>query len=342
MGLLVPSKKQTAFLKAGIFGFAGSGKTRTATEIAIGLCQTEGVKQAAFFDSEAGSDYVAPLFDKNGIELLVHKGRAFKDLLSILNECEQSGIKVLLIDSISHVWRDLMDSYIKKYNRRNGLQFQDWATIKLEWQQFSNAYLNSKIHIVMCGRAGFEYDYEKNEDTGKKELMKTGTKMKVETELGFEPSLLIEMESIDAPGSKRIINRAFVIKDRTDVMNGAVIDMPTFEHFLPVIRFLNIGGDHSGVNVHNNSQSVFEDPDKSWAYESKQREIALDELNAALVRLGLAGTATDTQKKRLDALEASFGTVSKAAIEGMNSLRIREGISKLIFLYSPKAEDGMA
>jgi hypothetical protein len=329
MGLLMSAKKQTAFLKAGLFGFAGSGKTRTGTELAIGLCGLEGAKTAAFFDSEGGSDYVAPLFDKAGVELLVHKGRAFKDLLAIIKECEQGGIKVLLIDSISHVWRDLMESYVKKFNRRNGLQFQDWGVIKAEWQQFSDAYLNSKIHIIMCGRAGFEYDYQENENTGKKELIKAGTKMKVETELGFEPSLLIEMESIDVPGSKKIINRAFIIKDRTDKMNGNVIDMPTFEHFMPVISFLNIGGEHAGVNTTNNSQEIFEDPDKSWHHEQKQREIALEELAALLVRLDLSGTSKEAQKDRLDALEFAFNTVSKSAIEAMRSTAIREGLVKI-------------
>jgi hypothetical protein len=44
--------------------------------------------------------------------------------------------------------------------------------------------------VIICGRAGYEYDYFED-DEGKKQLEKTGIKMKAETEMGFEPSLLV-------------------------------------------------------------------------------------------------------------------------------------------------------
>jgi hypothetical protein len=53
----------------------------------------------------------------------------------------------------------------------------------------------------LCGRAGYEYDHEENEDGGK-DLIKIGTKMKAEGEFGFEPSLVIEMERLTPPTRK--------------------------------------------------------------------------------------------------------------------------------------------
>ena len=65
----------SAFLKMGIMGFAGAGKTHTASETAIGLInymREKGVeyaeKPAFFLDTETGSDWVKPRFEAAGIE----------------------------------------------------------------------------------------------------------------------------------------------------------------------------------------------------------------------------------------------------------------------------------
>src|SRR6185503_10075486 len=102
-------------------------------------------------------------------------------------------------------------------------------------------YLNSKLHIIICGRAGFDYDYEENEETQRKELIKTGIKMKTEGEFGFEPSLLVEMEAVQnlAQGGGRgkknaapkagvsVTRRAVVLKDRFSVIDGAMTSFNT-------------------------------------------------------------------------------------------------------------------
>ena len=173
--LLKKAVNQTAYLKAGFMGFAGSGKTFTASQLAIGLAKDIGDnKPVAFFDTETGSDYLIKEFENAGVELLVVKTRSFRDLLGFLKEAE-SACSVAIIDSITHVWQELMEAYAKRNNRRNGLLFQDWGKLKTEWRQFTDLYLNSSLHVIMCGRAGYEYDYSQDE-TGKKELLKTGTK----------------------------------------------------------------------------------------------------------------------------------------------------------------------
>ena len=119
-----------AYLKAGVMGFAGSGKTFTASHIAIGLVQRmrelglNGAENPVMFlDTETGSDWVKYIFDVNGIELFTAKTRAFIDLVPAVKEAENSG-SVLIIDSISHFWRELTESYADKKKRKYGLQFQ--------------------------------------------------------------------------------------------------------------------------------------------------------------------------------------------------------------------------
>jgi|SRR6185312_7647019 len=328
MSLLQPASNQTAYLKAGILGFQGSGKTYTASRLATGLAKMSGKAKprVAFFDTEKGSDFLVKYFNDQGIQFDVVKSRAFSDLLEFIKEVQQEQYDVAIIDSVSHIWRDLTESYQNKLRRQNGLLFQDWSKVKGEWRRFTDAFINSNIHMIVLGRAGYEYDFDTDE-SGKKELIKTGTKMKAEGEFGYESDILLEMERIK--DGKKTINRCYVLKDRTDTIDGKQIDFPKFEDFKTVIDYLNIGGEHKGIDVDRNSEDMFDDPDKSYAKEREMREIALEELQQELVLNDLAGTSSATQKRRVELLMEVFGTSSKAAIEGMRSQQIRDGIMQI-------------
>src|SRR5690348_16058087 len=106
MSMLKKAVNKQAFAKVGIYGTAGSGKTRTASEIAIGLVKySKLTKPVAFFDTEPAASYVIPLFEKAGIEFLVYdESRAFKDLMAFTEEAKEA-CSVIIIDSITHIWR---------------------------------------------------------------------------------------------------------------------------------------------------------------------------------------------------------------------------------------------
>jgi len=326
--LLKPAVNQSAFLKAGIHGFAGSGKTFTATDIALGLSKDLGHKKpVAFFDTETGSDYVIPLFKAAGVELLVFKGRAFKDLITFMKEAE-TVCSVAIIDSVTHVWNELREAYERRKNRQNGLLFQDWGPIKVEWRGFTDLYLNARLHTIICGRAGYEWDFEKDE-SGKKELVKTGTKMKAEGEFGYEPSLSLEMERIPREDSKGFINRCTVLKDRTNTMNGKVIDYPKYKDFASVIKFLNIGGEQFGIDTSRSSDDMFDSPEQSWAMRQKQTEITLDLIKSEFVKADLDGTSIPAKKARLGLLEEIFGTGSWVQVETMRLEDLKAGLEQM-------------
>lgn len=328
--LLKPAANQTAYLKAGILGFQGSGKTYTATRLASGLAKITKKEnpKVAFFDTEKGSDFFVKYFKEQGIQFDVAKSRAFVDLIAFMKEVEKGGYDVAIVDSISHVWNDLRQSYEKRLRRSNGLLFQDWGKVKGEWGQFTDSFINSKMHVIVLGRAGYEYDMSEDE-SGKKELLKTGTKMKAEGEFGYESDLLLEMERVRNTEGKGWSNRCYVLKDRTDTMNGKTIDYPKFQDFRTVIQTLNIGGEHFGIDTTRDSQDMFESPDKSWTEAKKQRDIALEELQGTLVELDLAGTAVKVQKQRQEVLQAAFGTYSRTAIENKSAEEIRAGIEAI-------------
>lgn len=323
-----------AYLKCGIMGFAGDGKTFTATSIAIGLVeymQSLGVEKggfpAMFLDTETGSDWVAPRFAEAGIELHTAKTRAFKDLIPAINEAEANG-SVLIIDSISHFWRELTESYADRKNRQYGLQFQDWAWLKQEWGKFTDVFVNSNCHIIMCGRAGYEYDFFERDD-GKKELEKTGIKMKAETETGYEPSILLYMQKHTDMESKVTYRTATVFKDRANVIDGQVFRNPTFEHFLPHIQFLNIGGQQMGVDTTRNSKDMITKTGKSeWQVEREEKEIVLDEIQAVMVK-HYPSTSKDDKLAKMALIEKHFKSKSWKRIETFPLAMLKNGYDAL-------------
>jgi hypothetical protein len=347
MSMLKKATNRMAFAKVGLYGTAGSGKTRTATEIAIGLHKAIGSKKpVAAFDTEPAFSFVLPLFDKAGIELLVaDESRSLEDLMRFMDEAEKVA-DIVIIDSITHVWRDAQESFLKRLNdsrkKQNkrplmALEFQHWRPIKAAWAAFTDRFLSSKMHVLVCGRAGNVYEYQDKDDgSGKKELISTGTRMATEKELGYEPSLLIEMIADRQDG--KIANVAVIQKDRSDRLNGKEIQMPTYEKLKPHFDALNIGGQHFESMDKRDSQGLFEDAEEGgWDAEKRNREIWCEEIKAILIQQGFDGTGTEAKKDRIALLQEIFQTGSWTKIESMPSEKIKAGCLRMRAKFEPPA-----
>ena len=344
-----------AYGKVGILGFSGTGKTFTGSLIAIGLAKLSNDKRPiGMMDTETGSDWIKPMVNEAGFDLVTLKSRAFTDLTTVIPEAEKE-CSAFILDSATHVWRDLTESYKKKLNRRK-LQFQDWDPIKTEWGRFTDLLVNSKLHFIVCGRAGYEYDTEYDED-GSKDLVKIGTKMKAEGEFGFEPSLIIEMErvtpaaeaikqireaniSIEQKHRKRQgvapkvgsawIHRAHIMKDRSNRINGQYFDNVTFEDLLPHFQFLNIGGEHVGVDSKRNSEELFK-PGEGSEYQQKKKQIAIamETIDGALQEIWPGNTQVD-KSSRATLLQVAFGTYSRTEIEGFQPINLQDKARQIV------------
>jgi hypothetical protein len=355
MSIFKEASNTMAFAKVGLLGFAGAGKTRTASEIAIGLHKSIGSsKPVGFIDTETGSDFVLPIFQKHGIKLMISKTRAFKDLAAGLREAPQL-FDIMIIDSVSHFWVDIVESYRKKKNV-NRLSFQDWGIIKPMWaDDFSTPFVTSPIHLIVCGRAGFEYDYFEGED-GKMELYKTGTKMKAEGEFGFEPSLLIEMERIKNPeateayrtaktkdakmkaakniaAGREFVRMATVLKDRSDIMDGKIFYNPSYEDFSPHWQSINVGGEHKPLES-GDSQGLFnKEGQPQWAIDKKRATIALEEIKAEYDKY-IPGSSAKDKAAKVKLAEHIFKTGSWTALEGMSAEVLNNGLKRMRVILS--------
>lgn len=332
MSLFQPAESTSAYLKMGMLGFAGSGKTKTAGLTAIGLVkymQKLGVdyakKPVYFLDTEKGSDWLTPDFQGANIALATAKTRAFSDLLTAVPEAQHNG-SVLIIDSISHFWKELCETYQTKKAEQFGrstyrLQFQDWGYLKSEWAKFTDMFVNSPLHIILAGRAGYEYDYF--EEDGKKELEKTGIKMKAEGEMGYEPDLLVHMErrqEIEGSSVVKTWRDASILKDRSTLLDGKTFKFESYldsgEHlpletlvrqtwaaFSPHIKCLNLGGRQLGVDTSRTSDGLIKIDRKDWT--AMQREIWNERVNN-LLTLHFTQSSED-KKKKLTLIEDCFG-----------------------------------
>lgn len=339
------------FAKIGIYGAAGTGKTRAAYEIAKGLIKDKGLeKPVAFFDTEKGSDWILPLFKADGIQCAVKKSRTFKDLMTMIELAEKEA-SILIVDSISHVWRELQQSFLEQHNRdrfdmmcrkgskewaeknfrpANKLEFQHWNVIKPTWARFTDKYLNSNLHIIVNGRAGTMYEYQENE-SGKKELIQSGTRMATEKELSYEPSLLIELIRKQLNGKESLF--AVIEKDRSDTINGKEFELMTYKDIKPHIDFINIGGTGKTVDFNKNgSGKMFEgntiEPQDEFASEKREREIACEEIKGFL-ELKFPGTGAEAKKQKNELINEMFKTLSWTKVENMPSGTLKEGLKKL-------------
>lgn len=338
--MLKPLGQGQGYLKMGLLGFAGSGKTYTAVMMAIGVREYFGLeKPIAMFDSEGGSEYVAPMVAQcTGKELLGIKSRSFDRLMETAKDAQQEA-SVLIVDSITHPWRELCDAYLKQVNAqrkanrsrpKTRLEFQDWNIVKPIWDRWTTFYLNSPLHIIICGRAGYEYDWQQNEETDKTELRKTGVKMKTESEFGFEPSLLMQMERVQEERNHKFLmfREATVLKDRFSVLDGKSCRNPTVKFIQPHLDLLKPGACAPIDTEVKTDCGVDENGEDGARREMRAREILCEEI-AEFLRKNFTGQTEAMKVARADMIEKHLGTRSWSAVEATHSSKLREALKAM-------------
>jgi hypothetical protein len=352
MGLLQKAKVEQAAAKVGIFASQGAGKTTTALRIALGLSKTYHQNAPiAFMDTENGSDYVVPIADLEGVELQNFKSRAFKDMRAGLKEAEQAGCCVYIVDSYTHPWKELVDTF-KEKSKRKKLEFHHMDALKTIWQGWTDAMLNSPLHVILAGRLGYVWDRESDEDDGTKgDLVKLGTKMKSEAEAGYEPSLLIEMEGLQTEAARQkktrakqgsIVHHAYVMKDRWRILNGRTFTfkdmneykaggyLPVFNAFRPHFDKLAIGtATQRSVDSERTSADLFNEDGRNVGQQmARRQQIAAEEI-AGILRHLWPGETKEEKKIRQSLLHELFGTFSWHAIETSPAVKLEKSVDIL-------------
>jgi hypothetical protein len=174
----------TQYLKATFQGFPKSGKSYTATVLAIGLrSHFKLTAPLAYQDTEGAVGYLAPMIEREtGQKPVGVRSRNLDNAVQLILWAEAGNASVVIIDSVSHLWKNLTEGWLidvnaarkrKRQNDLTRLPFSAWGPLKAKWGEFMDVFLNSRVHVILCGRAAFEYDHTENE-AGETELRKSG------------------------------------------------------------------------------------------------------------------------------------------------------------------------
>lgn len=176
-------------LRLGMSGASGFGKTYSALLLAYGM--TNDWSKIAVIDTENKSaSLYANLGEYNTLELSAPYSP--ERYTEAIKTCENAGMEVIIIDSISHEWEgkggclEIVESY--------GGRYQDWAKVTPRHNAFIQTILQSNCHIITTVRRKQDYDMIKNEH-GKTTVQKVG--MKEVTREGFEYEITINFEFLN-------------------------------------------------------------------------------------------------------------------------------------------------
>lgn len=327
-----PLENTKPYFKAAFEGFAGSGKTYTAALVAIGLYKTIGSqKPVVIFDTEKAAKFLKPLFSESDIKVFVKESRSLADLQETMKRCREGFSDVLMIDSLSHIYEDFLAAYKRRVGREY-FQIQDWGIIKPTWKrEFSDPFVRDPYHAIFCGRAGYEYEQEVNEVTGKKEFIKSGIKMKVEGETAYEPDMLVLMERFEKVlgDNKEVWREATIIKDRANIIDGKTFRNPTFREFEPTINIMLANPVKPCSEAEKDAGALIKTEEQRNTY-IKERKRWIEEIEGYLTSLWPGQSAAE-KKLKIDAINFAFpDTRSWTEIEGKSPAVLKNGYETVV------------
>lgn len=324
---------ENSFIKASFGGFAGSGKTRTSAEFIIGFYKKTKLKAPLLIiDNEKGSRFLVPMFKNAGIDTYVKETVSLADVLEAFKMLQSGEVGFLFIDSLTKVWYQYVKDY-RSVNRRTFMTLQDWGKILPAWQEsFADVFVNTIGNIVFTGRGGYTYDMEENEETKKKEFVKSGVKMKMAGETPFEPDMNVWMEiNQEMIDGRPVLSRiGLILKDRSGLIDGKEFKNPTFKDFEPVIDYL-LNVDKGEIKKESDKTNLA--PAENFESQNRRdrKEIELEKIINAMVKSGL-GTSNDDKKLKIQITEKFFNTTAWSEVEKMPVERLtiaREKIEEM-------------
>jgi hypothetical protein len=157
-----PAKRGGSKAIIGIGGVSGSGKTFTALLMARGM--VDKASEIGFLDTEnkRGSLY-ADILDAPFMIGDLYPPFSPKRYSEAIKEFQEAGVKVLVIDSISHEWEgeggcdDIANALKADGSAR---KVANWIGAKREHKSFMNTLLQCNMNIICCIRAREKTDFK--------------------------------------------------------------------------------------------------------------------------------------------------------------------------------------
>ncbi|WMC07181.1 AAA family ATPase [Elizabethkingia anophelis] len=239
------SERKRAKIKMALQGASGTGKTYSSLLLAKGLTRNN-LSKVAVIDTENGSaDLYAHLGSYNVLSL--QPPYTPESYIKAIEVCENAGMEVIILDSISHEWDELLDFHSKLA----GNSFTNWAKVTPRQKAFVDKILQTNAHVIATMRT--KQDYVLNQKDGKYIPEKVGLKSVQRDGLDYEFTLVFDID---------IKHYAVASKDRTGLFMGKPEFVISEATGSKVLEWCNNGDScntyHLGSNIVPDKQEIFD------------------------------------------------------------------------------------
>lgn len=203
------AERKRVKLRLNIASPSGFGKSIGSLLIAFGI--TGNWQKIAVIDTENDS---ASLYSHLGDFKTISLTPPFTPdrYIEAIKICEDAGMEVIIIDSITHIWKG--QGGILEYQNSLGGRYQDWAKATPLYQRFLAAILQSKSHVITTNRK--KQGYNMITEGNKTKVEKAGLDDEIRD--GYEYEMTVALEVVN---DKHLARAS---KDRT----GLFVDKPEF------------------------------------------------------------------------------------------------------------------
>jgi len=219
------AQRKQAKIKMALQGASGTGKTYSALLLASGI--TEYNKIAVIDTENHSADLYAHLGDYNVLQL--SKPFTPERYIKAIEICEQAGMEVIIIDSITHEW-DGSGGILDLHGNMAGNSFANWSKITPRHNAFVQKILESGCHIISTIRT--KTDYTLTDKNGKMVPEKVGLKGIQRDGIDFEFTIVFDLD---------IKHNAVASKDRTGLFMDKPESVITPEYGKRILQWCDAG-----------------------------------------------------------------------------------------------------
>jgi len=223
------AERTKLWARVAIYGPSGSGKSFTAMRIATGLAAKAGSRIAAIDTENRSLSKYADRFDFDVDDL---GNRTIDTYLASINQCIKDGYKVLVIDSLSHAWKELLEEVDRIAAKSfSGNSWAAWAKGTPKQNKLIKAIVDFPGHLIVTMRSKTEWALDKD-NNGKNTITRSGLSPEQGKGIEYEFDVLMDINQGHI---------AEIQKDRTGKYQDQIIEKPGEEFGEALFDWLNSG-----------------------------------------------------------------------------------------------------